>query len=253
MVYARPHATYHQTTMPADTLRCPSCGAAVSSQATRCDFCNATLATVTCPSCFGTMFADAKFCSHCGAKGNRTEAAGKNPQLCPRCQAAMNEVTVGSTTVLECARCEGIWVDVDTLQQIVADREKQALVSNVPSALNQPLEVEKTIRYVPCPVCHELMNRVQFAQCSHVIVDVCKPHGTWFDKDELQRAVQFIRAGGLDKARAQQIDQLKEEQRRLAVAQLHGGAFEPHEPNSRYNTGFDLTSSTIGLLFDLFR
>src|SRR3984885_6828072 len=100
--------------MPAETLRCPSCGAAVSSQATRCDFCNAALATVTCPSCFGMMFAGAKFCSHCGAKGNRSEAADGESRLCPRCQAALNKVTVGTTDLLECSRCEGIWVDVDT-------------------------------------------------------------------------------------------------------------------------------------------
>jgi Zn-finger nucleic acid-binding protein len=240
--------------MPAETLRCPSCGAAVSSQATRCEFCNAALATVTCPSCFGTMFAGAKFCSHCGAKGNRSEAPGDESRLCPRCQIAMNSVTVGSTKMLECVQCEGIWVDVETLQQLSADREKQAFVSSSPSGLDQPLELEKTVRYVPCPVCHELMNRVQFAQCSHVIVDVCKEHGTWFDKNELQRAVQFIRAGGLEKARGQQIEQLKEEQRRLAAARLHGATFEPGDTSPPpYTSGYNLASSAIGLLFDLFK
>ena len=241
-----------RTNMPAETLRCPSCGAAISSQATRCDFCKATLATVTCPSCFGTMFAGAKFCSHCGAKGDRSEAASGEPKLCPRCQVAMSSVAVGNSSLFECSQCEGIWVDVDTLQQISADREKQAFVSSAPSALEQPLELEKTIRYSPCPVCHELMNRVQFAHCSHVIVDVCKPHGTWFDKDELERAVQFIRAGGLEKARDQQIEQLKEEQRRLVVARLHGATFEPSDPSPPGNSGYSLASSAIGLLFDLF-
>ncbi len=72
------------------------------------------------------------------------------------------------------------------------------------------------------------MNRVQFAQCSHVIVDVCEEHGTWFDKQELERAVHFIRAGGMDKARAQEIEQLKDEQRRLSVAKLASTMFEPH-------------------------
>ncbi len=237
--------------MPAETLRCPSCGAAVSSQATRCEFCNTTLATVTCPSCFGMMFAGAKFCSHCGAKGNRSEIEGGEPRLCPRCQVALNNVTVGTTDLLECSRCEGIWVDVDTLEQISADREKQAFAASVPAALDQPLELEKTIRYVPCPVCHELMNRVQFAQCSHVIVDVCKPHGTWFDKFELQRAVQFVRAGGLDRARAQQIEQLKDEQRRLAVGKLQGPGFDLQQTSPLHNRGFELGSSAIQLLFRL--
>ena len=85
--------------MPAETLHCPDCGASVPSDATRCAFCGATLATVTCPSCFGTMFAGAKFCSHCGAQGNRSEAADGETQLCPRCQATMKKVTVGTTSL----------------------------------------------------------------------------------------------------------------------------------------------------------
>ena len=42
------------------------------------------------------------------------------------------------------------------------------------------------------------MNRVNFARCSGVIVDVCRGHGTWFDRDELSGIVQFIRGGGLE-------------------------------------------------------
>jgi Zn-finger nucleic acid-binding protein len=167
--------------MPAETLRCPSCGAAVSSAATRCDFCKTTLATVTCPSCFGVMFAGA------------------------------------------------------------------------PGAVGQDLQLEANIRYVPCPVCLALMNREQFAHCSHVIVDVCKPHGTWFDKDELRRAVQFIQAGGLEKARSQELEQLKDEQRRLAFARLHSTTFEPQVSSAPSSAGSDITTSAIKLLFRLLR
>lgn len=238
--------------MPAEILRCPSCGAAASSEATRCEFCHAALATVTCPSCFGMMFAGAKFCSHCGAKGNRSELASGDARLCPRCQIGMKVVTLGTTSVLECGQCEGIWVDVDTLQQICNDREKQAMVSNAPSALNQDLQFEKTIRYVPCPVCHELMNRVQFAHCSHVVVDVCKSHGTWFDKDELRRAIEFVRAGGLEKARAQQLDEIKDEQRKLAAARMYAPFFDPAPSRPADDPRTNAATSAIGLLFDLF-
>ena len=237
--------------MPVETLRCPSCGAAVSSEATRCDFCKATLATVKCPVCFGMMFAGAKFCSHCGAQGNRSELEGGEARLCPRCQADMSRVTVGATSLLECGRCEGIWVDVDTLQQICADRDKQAFAAGGPASTEQPLEVDKTVRYVPCPVCHELMNRVQFAQCSHVVVDVCKPHGTWFDKDELQRAVQFIRAGGLEKARTHQLDEIKDEQRKLAASRMYGGFFDPAPSRPGDDPRINSATSAIGFLFDL--
>jgi Zn-finger nucleic acid-binding protein len=45
------------------------------------------------------------------------------------------------------------------------------------------------------------MNRMNFAHCSGVVVDVCRGHGTWFDRDELRQIVEFIRAGGLELAR----------------------------------------------------
>jgi Zn-finger nucleic acid-binding protein len=165
----------------------------------------------------------------------------------------MNGVTVGTTSLLECSRCEGIWVDVETLNQISADREKQAFVAGTPGAAGQDLQLEANIRYVPCPVCLALMNREQFAHCSHVIVDVCKPHGTWFDKDELRRAVQFIQAGGLEKARSQELEQLKDEQRRLAFARLHSTTFEPQVSSAPSSAGSDITASAIKLLFRLLR
>jgi Zn-finger nucleic acid-binding protein len=127
----------------------------------------------------------------------------------------MKAIMIGSSNLRECPQCEGLWADVDTLQQICTQQEKQAAVLGIPAPAAEPAGLEKSIRYIPCPVCHKLMNRVNFAGCSHVIVDVCKAHGTWFDKDELRRVVEFIRAGGLDKARAHQIAQMEEERRRL--------------------------------------
>src|SRR5262249_12635111 len=80
-------------------------------------------------------------------------------------------------------------------------------------------DLEK-VRYLHCPVCKDMMNRVNFANCSHVIVDVCRQHGTWFDKDELRRIIEFIRAGGLDKARAMQIEGLEDQRRQLKAAEM---------------------------------
>ena len=66
------------------------------------------------------------------------------------------------------------------------------------------------------------MNRVNFAHCSHVIVDVCKAHGTWFDKDKLRRVVEFIRAGGFEEARAREIEELEERRRQMNAARITG-------------------------------
>ena len=58
------------------------------------------------------------------------------------------------------------------------------------------------------------MNRKNFADCSGIIVDWCRDHGTWFDRDELKNVVQFILGGGLAKSR-------DVEKSRLEEARLH--------------------------------
>ncbi len=72
------------------------------------------------------------------------------------------------------------------------------------------------------------MNRVNFAHCSGVIVDVCKEHGTWFDADELRRIVEFIRAGGLVTTRAREKQQILDMQRKLRQEQLGTPAAANH-------------------------
>lgn len=200
------------------------CGAPTSSDATRCEHCGARLATVACPSCFGMIFQGAKFCPHCGAPVQRTEVETATQEKCPRCQTPMNAVMIGKTELRECPKCEGIWADAASLNKICADREEQAAVLGVAGTLHTPgsVDVEQQIRYVPCPVCGNLMNRVNFAHCSNVIVDVCNRHGTWFDRDELRKIVEFIRAGGLDEARAKEIAELEERRRQLSTSQALG-------------------------------
>ncbi len=201
------------------------CGAAVSTDSAQCLFCSARLATVACPSCFGMMFMGSKHCPRCGAQAARTvEEAGEAVRRdCPRCLVELESVRVGATTLRECARCSGLWVDVAAFEHICADREQQSTVlgaaSPVPQA-TKDFDGGKRVRYVPCPVCGQLMNRVNFARCSGVVVDVCKGHGTWFDRNELQQIVEFIRGGGLEAARTKEKQQLADEWQKLRQEQL---------------------------------
>lgn len=237
----------------AETLNCPMCGAPAATDSSQCEHCGARLATVACPSCFGLMFVGAKFCSHCGARADRTEVAADSHQLCPRCRVDMNAVAVGGTNLKECPKCEGIWADAASLEQICSDRERQAAVLGMatPVATPESGDLEQNIRYVPCPVCRKLMNRVNFAHCSHVVVDVCAQHGTWFDKDELRRIVEFIRAGGLEEAREREISDLEAKQRELRNARL-ASAWDtrPDPPPPSYGAaGLGLSAAAALLRF----
>ena len=207
--------------MQAETLNCPNCGAAASSEATRCQFCESRLATIACASCFGMMFIGSKHCPRCGAPAVPREAVADEVHKCPRCREDMRSLRLGETRVQECDRCEGLWLDVSAFERICADREQQSAVLGGASIAHGPTSRQtQSIKYVPCPQCGQLMNRINFARCSGVIVDVCKGHGTWFDRDELSRIIEFIRGGGLSVSRAKEKAEIEQERRQLRDEQL---------------------------------
>lgn len=121
---------------------------------------------------------------------------------------------IGGIPLHECGRCYGLWLDTPTFARICRDSEKQSVVSAGRPSLGTPNSVGP-VRYVRCPQCASLMNRVNFANCSGVIVDVCRAHGTWFDHNELHRIVEFIREGGMDRSREKQKAEVAEAQRKL--------------------------------------
>lgn len=206
--------------MPEYVLRCPGCGAPAAADAAACGYCGSALATVTCPACFAAMFAGSRFCARCGAEATREQLDAK-PLPCPRCKREeMQSLKLGTTTVHECGACGGLWLDPRSLQHLCDTREEHssvvgALATRVPTS-GAPLE---TIKYLPCPVCTKLMNRVNFAHSSGVIVDVCKTDGVWLDRGELNRVIDFVEAGGMTVSRQREREKLVDEQRRLAMMQ----------------------------------
>lgn len=214
--------------MQAETLNCPMCGAAAATDEPTCKYCDARLATVACASCFGMMFRGSKHCPRCGALAGQRADADLPARKCPRCTVEMHSIRLGGTTIRECERCLGLWLDVPSFEKICADREQQAAVLGAASpAPTKPVQDVNKVRYVPCPECHQLMNRINFARCSGVVVDICKGHGTWFDREELSRIVEFIRGGGLDAARAKEKVALEEERRHLESLSAAG-----HQPST---------------------
>jgi Zn-finger nucleic acid-binding protein len=123
---------------------------------------------------------------------------------------------LNQTRLHECPKCFGIWLDTMMFERVCRSAEREASLLGAAQPL--PTAGLAPVRYVPCPECRQLMHRVNFARCSGVIVDVCRPHGTWFDRHELHRIVAFIRAGGLDESRNREKAELQRERRRLETA-----------------------------------
>jgi Zn-finger nucleic acid-binding protein len=169
------------------------------------------------------MFIGSRHCPHCGAAAAQATTAELSVLNCPRCKSEMSSITLGAVAMRECERCVGLWVEVAAFEKICADREQQSAVlgAALPAPAHQlPSGDLDKIRYVPCPQCGQLMNRINFARCSGVIVDVCKGHGTWFDRDELSGIVQFIRGGGLEVSRQKEKREIEFERQQLRAEQL---------------------------------
>jgi Zn-finger nucleic acid-binding protein len=237
-------------TKDAGALHCPNCGASVGPDAGRCPYCQARLATVSCPSCFALMFEGAAFCPKCGA-ARAKRAATETFMRCPECRGAMAAIDIGKTHMLECPACDGIWVDADVFEHLCADRESQVAV--LPRLMRKPTTKRvEPVRYRPCLRCGKMMNRVNFGSISGAVVDVCKGHGTFLDAGELHQIVTFIQSGGLDRARAQKLEELHDQERRLRDMErkVAREAFHSREGGS---VGWSFDAAEIGRLIDLIK
>ena len=87
-----------------------------------------------------------------------------------------------------------------------------------------------------------------FAHKSGVILDICKAHGAWFEREELRRIVEFIRAGGLETSRERDREEWEAATRKKQFASnssVVGAGFEASSDDFReaLSTGSLLTDT----------
>lgn len=162
------------------------------------------------------MFDGTAFCPACGAARRPVEAAGSTTP-CPACRHALSQLAVDAVTMLECSGCDGVWLDAAAFEQICASTESRAALLHRAARPSQT--PGQRVKYRPCVRCGKMMNRVNFGRHSGTIVDVCRGHGTFLDAGELHAIITFIQGGGLDRMREHDLEEMRDEQRRLAAAQ----------------------------------
>jgi Zn-finger nucleic acid-binding protein len=170
------------------------------------------------------LFQGAAFCPSCGAPRSRAEEAQPHSTKCPACRGDMHWIRVGDVDLLECASCDGTWIETDAFDRLCTQREQQAAIAHKPAQMKDAgarVPAATRIRYRPCPQCGKMMNRQNFGRLSGTIVDICSGHGTFLDRGELHHVVKFILEGGLTRMRTAELDRIKEEQRRLRELELH--------------------------------
>jgi Zn-finger nucleic acid-binding protein len=198
------------------------------------------LAAVRCPHCYALHFTGARFCARCGQHLELEPLLDASDAPCPRCAKPLRAAQDGG--VFECGACGGLFVDHAAFAALAADREAETKPFAAPPRSSTLVGPDVEVHYVKCPVCAEVMNRLNFGRRSGVIVDVCKLHGTWFDAGELTRVLEWIAAGGWIDARARERQAHAEENARLRaqhseaakslLAKYHAGSRTPNHVES---------------------
>jgi Zn-finger nucleic acid-binding protein/ribosomal protein L40E len=205
---ARPKA------IDAPIKRCSACGAQVQAGAEKCTYCGSILAgavgRLVCPECFARNPGGARFCGSCGVafRPQPVVAAGE-PVSCPVCAVHLTPRSLAGLAIQECPTCRGLWVPTANFDALVEHAREHRAPEPTAGIRTTPLarpEPSRTVAYRKCPVCTQMMNRKNFARISGVIVDWCRPHGTWLDASELEQIATFVGHGGMERAARQEQD-----------------------------------------------
>jgi Zn-finger nucleic acid-binding protein len=203
-------------------FNCPNCGAAVESDSVVCVYCGSSVAARICPSCFGSVCSTMKHCPRCGTELPDPEVIERDGALaCPLCETGMALISARRYKLRECLECGGLWIDKNSFQDICRIEEERE--STIPFRYRDDSESAGTggkkrkRAYIPCPECGKLMNHKSFTRGSGIVLDWCRDHGSWFDRQELQQVIAFIRNGGLEKSRERERLYLEGEKARLRL------------------------------------
>lgn len=139
---------------------------------------------------------------------------------CPRCKNLLGHAGSG---VWACGACEGTFFAERALEALVErarTEDELDTAESLQTSVSIPASLDD-VRYLPCPICGERMNRAIFGRKSGIVVDVCAQHGTWFDHGEVDTAVRFARAHDVLAARPKSSPSAEDIQRRADVLGLH--------------------------------
>lgn len=148
------------------------------------------------------------FCPFCGVRQDvnlrqiHYRDLGTDASLpCPHCTTPLDVIEFDSEPIVRierCTTCHGTFFNPGELEALL-DAQTNPLVWLDPTQIQQiaaDFGHEATFVYRRCPMCAELMNRVNFGGQSGVIIDRCGAHGVWLDGSELRRLAEWWRAGG---------------------------------------------------------
>lgn len=201
-----------------------------------------------CKNCSAPLPVNSIVCGYCGTR-NDTDLRGVHKytvqkpdtdRICPRCNISTKTIDMkveGRFLIERCPDCLGLFFDTGELETLL-----KASVKNVYDVNRHKInELNKTFRnnqypatYIKCPVCSQIMNRVNFGAKSGVIIDKCSEHGVWLDGGELRHLLEWVKAGGQILAR-QKAEMKRKDEARFAASKQRESRAAISVGNSDFN------------------
>ncbi|MFZ2403531.1 MAG: zf-TFIIB domain-containing protein [Methylobacter sp.] len=173
-----------------------------------------------CKSCSAPLEPDTNRCQYCGVRNDvdlqaRHDFSIENPhseRICPQCNIPLQTIGLkisAHLSIERCRECFGLFFDPGEIETLLDNAVSGAETINLKhiQAINEDRFQSKKVKYIKCPVCRILMNRVSFGYRSGVIVDRCGKHGIWLDNGEITHLMEWKKAGGQLLAQQKQQEQ----------------------------------------------
>lgn len=96
----------------------------------------------------------------------------------------------GGMDVHGCSTCGGIWLGVTCAQKFSQELPSEAIELAARHSANAT-DAVATAPVITCPVCGVMMQRTH-AFAAKLDLDFCTEHGTWYDRNEMERIAQTI-------------------------------------------------------------
>ncbi len=163
-----------------------------------------------CHSCSAPLAANSNLCNYCNVR-NDVDLRGKHQysisrqhskQICPHCEIPLQTIKLKSSKpfyIERCRTCFGLFFDPGEIETLLESSVSHVFEINfklITSINKDRYQQNKAFTYIKCPKCRVLMNRVNYAHRSGVVVDQCIKHGVWLDSGETTHLMEWKKAGG---------------------------------------------------------
>lgn len=216
----------------------------------------------TCNTCSAPLLANVNRCQYCNThndldlqgKHKYSVTAKESERICPHCDTPLQTIKLqmqSNFQIERCKTCFGLFFDPGEIETLLEHSVKNVtdinlkLIKNINKARYQG---HRGVKYVKCPCCRILMNRLNFGHRSGVILDRCSKHGIWVDSGEITHLMEWKKAGG-ELLNAQNQEQAKQKIKMPRPSNSY------HEESNFLTTSMadpDLIKDISSLIFRLF-